>query len=90
MISVPEDGILENHDQNSPLEGKDPRKAGRLRSPCAFVGHKFAGVQTLANMFETTRLSQVAPFKVSKVKSLVQEIEGPQKYRRHPQSRAHH
>jgi hypothetical protein len=92
MISVPEKDILENQCHNSP-ENREHRckagKAGKMQSPCAFVGRKFAGVQTLANMFETTRLSQVAPFKVSKVKSLVREIEGPQHYRRRPRSPTH-
>jgi hypothetical protein len=57
-------------------------RPGMQRSPTGLVGRNFAGVQTLTNLFETTRLSQVAPFKVSKVKSLVREYEEVNPYKR--------
>lgn len=76
-----EQAMLQAISEDSQAAGSQFGVAGRLghglpQAPPGVGGRKFAGVQSLTNMFETTRLSQVAPHRVSKVKSLVREIEG--------------
>lgn len=80
MLVIPEDA--ESAAPAGALHRLTGARAGMPRSPTALVGRNFAGVQTLTNMFETTRLSQVAPFRVSKVKSLVREYEEVNPYKR--------
>ena len=77
MVAVPEDDEAQSAQADSPHRRLPGARPGQLRAPGRFAGRNFAGVQTLANMFETTRLSQVAPFRVSKVKSMVREYESP-------------
>jgi hypothetical protein len=84
MVAIPEDAG--SSAQASPpahsLKRVPGARPGVARSPTGFTGRHFAGVQQLANLFETTRLSQVAPTSVSKVQALVRDYEGPSRYKR--------
>ena len=84
MVAIPESDSM--CASISPQGGGARRLSGARpgvpRSPSGYTGRHYAGVQQLANMFETTRLSQVGPVQVSKVQSLVSRYEGPRGYRR--------
>ena len=90
MLAIPEDGDADGAPVAMSPSGISPSTHSRVRvakpglSPSGFAGRQYAGVRSLCSMFETTRISQVAPLPASKVKSRVREIEGhrPSPYKR--------